>query len=166
MNWNLPDESASQYFGAALARAMMDSDPRAGAVIWLQGDLGAGKTFLVRALLRALGETGPVRSPTYTLMEPYELAGRCIWHMDLYRLADPEELEFLGIRELDESDQFLLVEWPERGRDYLPAPDLKLQMQHRDAGRAVAATASSPRGQQLLDRLRVEQEASGTGAPG
>jgi len=156
MKGYLPDESASERFGAALARAMMAGGPGVGAVVWLTGDLGAGKTFLVRALLRALGESGPVRSPTYTLMEPYELDGRRLWHMDLYRLSDPEELEFLGIRELDAADQFLLVEWPERGQGWLPGPDLKLQLHHRDPGRGFEARAASPRGQALLDRLTEE----------
>ena len=107
------------------------------AVVYLEGALGAGKTTLARALLRALGHEGAVRSPTYTLLESYLLAQAEVHHLDLYRLADPEEVEFLGVRELAGPRAIWLVEWPERGGDRLPAPDLVLEIGFDGAGRIV-----------------------------
>jgi len=119
---SLPDESATLALGAALWPQL----PVTGCV-YLSGDLGAGKTTLVRGLLRAAGHEGAVRSPTYTLIEPYELAGRRIFHLDLYRLGDPEELEFIGLRELL-GRGLLLVEWPGQGHGVLPAPDWTIDL--------------------------------------
>lgn len=126
----LADESATLALGAALARCCP-----VGSVIHLQGDLGAGKTTLARGFLRALGWTGPVRSPTYTLMEPYELAGASVVHLDLYRLGDAEELEFLGLGDLLAARATLLVEWPQRGADRLPAADLIVRLAPDETGR-------------------------------
>jgi tRNA threonylcarbamoyladenosine biosynthesis protein TsaE len=120
--------------GAAIARGLGD---RTGAVIYLEGPLGAGKTTLVRGLLRALGVTGTIRSPTYTLLEPYEPGGRSVVHLDLYRLADPRELESLGLRDYPRERCWWLVEWPERGGARLPEPDLRLRLAHDPAGRRV-----------------------------
>ncbi|MEA5446255.1 tRNA (adenosine(37)-N6)-threonylcarbamoyltransferase complex ATPase subunit type 1 TsaE [Gammaproteobacteria bacterium AB-CW1] len=156
---HLPREEGTQALGAALAELL---PPGEGLVIYLSGQLGAGKTSLCRAFLRALGESGPVRSPTYTLMEPYEPAGRRVWHMDLYRLADPEELEFIGIRDMDASDLVLLVEWPERGRGLLPEADCEIALEHAQAGRLATLKALGPRGASLLaglpSRLRDEAD--------
>lgn len=124
------DDTAA--LGAAVARGLAD---RAGAVIYLEGPLGAGKTTLVRGLLRALGVTGTIRSPTYTLLEPYEPGGRSLVHLDLYRLADPRELESLGLRDYPRERCWWLVEWPERGSPRLPEPDLRLRLAHDPAGR-------------------------------
>lgn len=118
--------------GAAIAGALAD---RPGAVIYLEGPLGAGKTTLVRGLLRTLGVEGTIRSPTYTLLEPYEPAGRSVVHLDLYRLADPRELESLGLRDYPRERCWWLVEWPERGGSRLPEPDLRLRLAHDPAGR-------------------------------
>jgi tRNA threonylcarbamoyladenosine biosynthesis protein TsaE len=132
---------AQERLGAALAAAC----PRP-FVIFLEGDLGAGKTTLVRGFLRALGQGGPVRSPTFTLLEPYELPGGPIFHLDLYRLADPEELAYLGLRDLVGGRSILLVEWPERGRGELPPPDLRIRIEHLADGRRVRLEAVTPEG--------------------
>lgn len=122
-------------------------------VVWLQGDLGAGKTTLVRSLLHGLGYEGRVKSPTYTLLEPYELADRMVYHLDLYRLAAPEELEWLGIRDLLTADDLLLVEWPERGRGVLPEPDLDIVIDYEGEGRRITAQAKTALGEQMLASL-------------
>jgi tRNA threonylcarbamoyladenosine biosynthesis protein TsaE len=144
----LPDEDATLAFGACLAGAL-----GGGAVLYLHGELGAGKTTLARGLLRALGHTATVKSPTYTLVEPYQVAGRPLYHFDLYRLADPEELEFLGIRDYLQPDAILLIEWPERGRGHLPAPDLEIRLAPHDGGRRVRWHACSERGAEIVARL-------------
>lgn len=118
--------------GAELARRFPD-----GGLITLHGDLGAGKTTLVRGLLRELGHAGVVKSPTYTLVEPYHTNGRDIFHFDLYRVADPEELEYMGIRDYLRPDALCLVEWPEKAGDILPKPDLQVFIQHAGTERRV-----------------------------
>jgi tRNA threonylcarbamoyladenosine biosynthesis protein TsaE len=142
------DPEAQTAFGAALAAACPGA-----VVIHLHGDLGAGKTTLVRGFLRGRGHHGPVRSPTYTLIEPYELADGTVYHLDLYRLGDPEELEYLGLRDLLGGEATLLIEWPERGEGWLPAPDLVLDIAHLEAGRDILARALSPEGREVLTRL-------------
>lgn len=136
----LPDAEAT----AGLARALAASAP-AVAVVHLHGDLGAGKSTLARAWLRALGVTGPVRSPTYTLVERYPLAsGGEALHLDLYRIGDAGELEFLG---LDDADARLwLVEWPGRGRGALPAPDLEVTLGVNGDGRSCRLAFQGPAG--------------------
>lgn len=147
----LPDESATQALGAALAQ----SAPTAG---WLamHGDLGAGKTTLVRAFLRALGYAGRVVSPTYTLVESYEIGSRRIAHYDLYRLNDPEELEWMGAREDFGADTLCLVEWPERGLGVLPVPDLELRLLHAGEARQASLDAQSSAGALWLSELHQE----------
>jgi tRNA threonylcarbamoyladenosine biosynthesis protein TsaE len=124
-----------------------------GAVIYLSGPLGAGKTTLVRGFLRALGHTGAVRSPTYTLVEPYQTGPLAVWHLDLYRLADADELEYLGIREEVGTEVVFLIEWPERGREALPDPDVEILIDYLDGGRLVELRASSPLGNRLISDL-------------
>lgn len=147
----LADPAATDALGQALA-VCRPSD----AVVHLHGDLGAGKSSLARALLRGLGVTGTVRSPTYTLVERYPLAdGREAWHMDLYRIGDPGELDFLG---LDEGAASLwLVEWPERGAAALPPVDLAVWLEMQGEGRAVRLEAKSPAGEMWLSDLRAGQ---------
>ncbi len=108
--------------------------------IYLQGELGAGKTTLVRGWLRARGHKGTVKSPTYTLIEPYELAGRQIYHFDLYRLNDPQELENIGARDYFRPDSLCLIEWPERGESYLSPPDLRINIRQEAMQRRVRLT--------------------------
>ena len=127
----LADEAATIAAGAALASAVKG---RAG-VIALSGELGAGKTTFVRGLLRALGHEGAVRSPTYTLVEPYEVAGQRVLHLDLYRLAGAADLTALGLRDELDGATLVLVEWPERAAGALPAPDLTLRFEHVPDGR-------------------------------
>lgn len=127
------DEAEMDALGAELAGVLA-----APAVVFLEGALGAGKTTLARAFLRGLGYTGAVRSPTYTLVESYPFDAFEVHHLDLYRVADPDELEFLGIRDLAASHAIWLVEWAERGADRLPAPDYVIRIDFDEAGRRVA----------------------------
>jgi tRNA threonylcarbamoyladenosine biosynthesis protein TsaE len=135
---DVPDEAAQIAFGSKLACALRG---RAG-IIYLRGDLGAGKTTLVRGLLRGLGHRGAVRSPTYTLIEPYDELTPRVYHLDLYRLGDPEELDYLGLRDLLTGDTLLLIEWPERGLGTLPTPDLELRIRHSPPGRRIVIAAT------------------------
>lgn len=147
---SLPDEGATVSAGHALGRALeaaLGSRPGAGAaIVGLAGSLGAGKTALARATLRALGVTGTVRSPTYTLAEPYETRIGCVWHLDLYRIAEPEELEFIAIRDLVSNSAACLVEWPERGRGGLPEPDCLLSIAPAEDGRRLRIGWNTPLG--------------------
>lgn len=130
-------EAAQLAFGARLADLLAECS----ALIYLSGDLGAGKTTLVRGLIRRLGHQGAVRSPTYTLVEPYDSIEPPVVHLDLYRLSDPEELEYLGLRDLLERRGLILVEWPERGRGVLPPADIELAIAHCDDRRRVRISA-------------------------
>lgn len=147
----LADEEATGALGQALARTRPDT-----AIVHLQGDLGAGKSTLARALLRALGVGGAIRSPTYTLVERYPVEGGEAWHLDLYRIGDAGELEFLG---LDEGTAVLwLVEWPERGGTALPAADVRVTLAVEGAGRSARLEALSPAGTDWLARLSAQDE--------
>jgi tRNA threonylcarbamoyladenosine biosynthesis protein TsaE len=148
----LPDEAATQALGAALARAV-----RPGLVIYLHGDLGAGKTALTRALLHAAGHQGSVKSPTYTLSEPYRIVldGRAVnlIHYDLYRMASPEEFLDAGFREDFNGDNICIVEWPEKGEPVLPQPDVQITLTVSGHGRTVELQALSDLGLLCLERL-------------
>lgn len=134
---HIPDEAGMQALGLRIAHALRIS-PGIGAIIYLHGDLGAGKTTLTRAILQGLGVTGRIKSPTYTVVEPYELSGnppgRMAYHFDLYRLADPEELEFLGVRDYFTVESVVLVEWPERGEGVLPRADVHIRITYPEPG--------------------------------
>lgn len=153
MNLTLDDEQATRRLASAMAGAV-----EAPLCVYLSGDLGAGKTALVRWLLGALGHRGLVKSPTYGLVEHYQVGDLNVVHADLYRLTHAEELEFLGVRDwLSERATLLLVEWPERGAGGLPAADIHLALQHAGGDRRqVTMTAQSPAGDRLLARLRAD----------
>ena len=148
MNLFLDSDEAMRAFGARLAHACP-----ANCVIYLFGELGAGKSTLVRGFLKALGHEGAVKSPTYTLVEPYEVAGKNIYHLDLYRLADPEELEFLGVRDWLENDAILLAEWPQQGRGVMPEPDLTISLSYNGEGRDASVESHTDVGASILNGL-------------
>lgn len=152
MRIHLAGEAAQVTFGRRLAGHL-----RPPCVIYLQGDLGTGKTTLVRGVLRGLGYTGPVRSPTYTLLEPYELEDMRLYHLDLYRLCGPEELEYLGLRDLLDDRSLLLVEWPERGEGDLPPPGLSIRIGYAGDSRVLELVGDGVCGEEL------ESFASGVG---
>ena len=141
----LDGEEAMVAFGQRLAAAL-----DAGASLYLSGELGAGKTTLSRGIARGLGHEGAVKSPTYTLVEPYQDLRIPLYHFDLYRLGDPEELEYMGLREYFDGSAVVLVEWPERGAGFLPDPDLRITIALEGAGRRVDLQAGSPRGEACL----------------
>ena len=134
----LADEAATLAFGKTLTDVLEGSP-----LVFLHGELGAGKTTLVRGILRALGHEGSVKSPTYTLLEPYEVGGRAIYHFDLYRIGASGELDFIGIDELLDADAIKFVEWPERGAGRLPEPDIDIRLSLEGEGRAVEVSVSS-----------------------
>ncbi len=144
---HLDDEAATLALGAELAREL-----RPGMTFYLEGDLGAGKTTLVRGMLRALGYAGRVKSPTYTLTEIYSLPAFDLYHFDLYRMHDPREWLDAGFRELADSDTVKLIEWPDRAAAWLPQADVRVKLQVRDSGREVECVAETELGKALLKR--------------
>ncbi|MAZ69349.1 MAG: tRNA (adenosine(37)-N6)-threonylcarbamoyltransferase complex ATPase subunit type 1 TsaE [Porticoccus sp.] len=145
----LSGEQAMVEFGRQLGKLIV-----APMLIFLRGDLGAGKTTLCRGILGAFGHKGPVKSPTYTLVEPYQFGGDgLVYHFDLYRLGDPEELEFIGIRDYLSQGGCCLVEWPERGAGMLPLPDLQITITAVEDGRRLSITCNTPKGETVLASL-------------
>ena len=134
-----------ETFGESIALHLLP-----GTVVYLEGDLGAGKTTLVRGILRGLGYTGTVRSPTYTLMESYDTNNCVVHHFDLYRLGDPEELEYLGIRDVCDDQSILLIEWPDKGRGFLPAVDLQINISHLPSSREISFEAKGGKGEAFV----------------
>lgn len=148
LKYALDSATATEALGARLAVRL-----RPGNILYLSGDLGAGKTTLARGLLHALGHRGTVKSPTYTLVEPYQIGDWRLFHWDLYRLADPEELDFLGLRDQLDGQAALLIEWPERGQGELPAADVEIALSYAGEGRACRLIALSSVGQAMLADL-------------
>lgn len=146
---NLPDASATEALGAALAAGIAP-----GRVLHLSGDLGAGKTTVVRGALRALGYDGTVKSPTYTLVEPYDLSRLHLYHFDFFRLRDASEWESSGFRDYFGPQAACLVEWPERAGPALGTPDLALRLEFAPVGRRALLSSHTPAGEAWLSSLR------------
>lgn len=149
----IDSDEAMQAFGRRLAQVSQGKGN-----IYLSGELGTGKTTLVRGLLRGLGHTGPVKSPTFALLEPYTFSGFNIYHFDLYRLSDPEELEYMGLRECFADSNLCLVEWPEQGVGVLPEADLVITLSHAGTSRVLTISAKTTYGQALLTKLDIKNE--------
>ena len=144
----LPDEAATLACATRVAQACSQ-----GITMYLHGDLGAGKTTFVRGFLRALGVRGQVKSPTFTVVEPYELPGGAAYHFDLYRIVDPEELELLGVRDYFAPAAYVLVEWPEHGGSVLPQADLQVQLDYVGTARHITLRAATDKGREVLNVL-------------
>jgi len=147
----LADEDAMVALGTRIAQVTQGH-----GIVFLDGDLGAGKTTLSRGIIRGLGHVGSVKSPTFTLVEPYEIGEIRAFHFDLYRLVDPEELEYLGIRDYLEDDALCLIEWPQKGAGFLPKPDLTITISPHDSGRSLSLLPQSSRGETWCAALALE----------
>ncbi len=148
--FELASPDATTRLGGQLAPLL-----RAGGVVYLYGDLGSGKTSLARAVLEGLGYQGRVKSPTYTLVEAYELDVLTVYHMDLYRLSDPEELEYLGVREMIKQSVLSLIEWPDHGLGYITSPDLIINLEYSGKGRWVQLSGKTIHGKDILSGISV-----------
>lgn len=160
-SWPLPDASATAALGHALADALVADRARIdaqGFVLWLRGDLGAGKTALVRAALRCLGVEGPVKSPTFTLLEPYVVSSLRFHHFDFYRFSEAAEFDAAGFRELFGPGSVCAVEWPERAQGRLPTADLSIALQVKDDGRVAHCAAASEAGARCLQAMTISMQ--------
>ncbi|WP_143870334.1 tRNA (adenosine(37)-N6)-threonylcarbamoyltransferase complex ATPase subunit type 1 TsaE [Catenovulum sediminis] len=144
----LTDAEKTVQFGRKLSTAV-----EAPLVIYLEGDLGAGKTTFSRGLIQGLGFSGNVKSPTYTLVEPYELHNLNVYHFDLYRLADPQELDFIGIEEYFSENNIVIIEWPEKGAGWLAQADLMVNMYHKAEQRSLKIEAKTALGTRVVEKL-------------
>ena len=154
LSFDLPDSGATENLGRALAKAFPGSG--SGAIVYLRGELGSGKTTCARSLLRALGVTVPVRSPTYTLVDTYSVAELILVHVDLYRVQTTTEVEELGLRDMTGPGYLMLIEWPEKGGAAVPPADLLLQLAYRGDARAAALGAGSGTGKAWLEKLAID----------
>lgn len=151
---HLHNERATRALGARLADGLRAQD--GGMVIALEGELGAGKTALARATITALGHAGVVVSPSYTLLEPYDVAGRRLHHIDLYRLADPGELETIGLRDIELRHDWVLIEWADNGRGFLPPVDLTIVLAYAGDAREARLSPNSSAGRTLVQALELK----------
>ncbi|BBA32266.1 uncharacterized protein sS8_0298 [Methylocaldum marinum] len=151
MKVTLRDEAETLALAEHVYRAMPP-----GCLVFLHGDLGAGKTTFVRGWLRAAGFSGPVKSPTFTLVEEYPLKDRIVYHFDLYRLNDPEELEWMGLRDYLRPDAVCFIEWPEHGEGLLPDPDIEITLEIAGAERIAEIMGATGCGREVLARLQAE----------
>jgi tRNA threonylcarbamoyladenosine biosynthesis protein TsaE len=154
LGFDLPNSTATEALGAALANAFPGA--ATGAVVHLRGELGSGKTTCARSLLHALGVTGTVRSPTYTLVDTYSIADLTCVHVDLYRLQSVSEVEQLGLRDLTGPNYLMLVEWPEKGGVAVPPADLKLQLLYAGEARRAVLVEASRTGSAWLAKLAID----------
>ncbi|OOF36319.1 tRNA (adenosine(37)-N6)-threonylcarbamoyltransferase complex ATPase subunit type 1 TsaE [Rodentibacter heidelbergensis] len=148
----IPDEATMLRFGKKLAETILGCHAKRAVILYLNGDLGAGKTTLTRGMVQGLGFQGKVKSPTYTLVEEYNITGKMIYHFDLYRLADPEELEFMGIRDYFAKEAICLIEWAEKGAGILPPADLLVNIDYYDDARNITLIAQNDLGEQILQQ--------------
>ncbi len=148
MHIQLSDESETVGFGAKVANLL-----QGGEFIYLRGELGAGKTTFVRGILTALGHKGKVKSPTYTLVEPYLIAGKELYHFDLYRVNEPEELEAMGIRDYFDGKSICLFEWPEQGNEVIVPADIIFSFMHNSKGRELEVSPGSIQGKEIINQL-------------
>tara|TARA_B100000809_G_scaffold68774_1_gene65995 strand:- start:537 stop:1025 length:489 start_codon:yes stop_codon:yes gene_type:complete len=153
LEYFLPDEMATIAIGSGLAEVLKNVPVQQTLVVYLNGDLGAGKTTLTRGFVRGMGHVGNVKSPTYTIVEPYELANWRIFHFDLYRLTDAEELEYMGIRDYFNSDCCCFIEWPEKGTGLLAKADLIINIAYQDEQRVIELQAESVHGEHVMTEL-------------
>jgi len=151
----LKDEAATVACGDALAN-IVKNKLKQGIIVYLNGNLGAGKTTLTRGFVRGMGHVGNVKSPTYTLVEPYDLGDWQVYHFDLYRLGDPEELEFMGIRDYFNEQSCCFIEWPEKGTGLLAKPDLTINMTYDNEQRIISFACHSKLGKKAWSAL-IEQ---------
>ena len=149
----IPHENAMCAFGKQLINAICRLPSRQNVTLYLNGDLGAGKTTLSRGMIQGLGYSGNVKSPTYTLVEEYAIGEKIIYHFDLYRLADPEELEFMGIRDYFSQNCICLIEWAEKGEGILPEADLLVNIDYYDDARNITLIAQNSVGEHILTQL-------------
>ena len=148
LQFTLANERATLALAGKIGRLVAG-----GQTLFLHGELGAGKTTFSRGLLNALGHQGTVKSPTYTLVEPYQLAELTVYHFDLYRLRDAEELEFMGIRDYFRADSLCLIEWPEQGLGYLPVADLDIHLTYEQQHRLVNISANTAAGASIIKAI-------------
>lgn len=148
----LADEEATEALGAAVGIASA-----ADGLVFLQGNLGAGKTTFSRGVLRGLGFKGRVKSPTYTLVEPYSQDDWQVYHFDLYRVSDAEELEYMGMRDFLDERSLCLVEWPEKGEGFLPVADVRITLQPQAEGREAHLVGQTDKGKRILESLIIKE---------
>ncbi|PCH59793.1 MAG: tRNA (adenosine(37)-N6)-threonylcarbamoyltransferase complex ATPase subunit type 1 TsaE [SAR86 cluster bacterium] len=160
----LADEAATVAFGQHLQEAILATEKSATAtrdcayILYLNGDLGSGKTTLSRGLVRAFGHSGAVKSPTYTLVEPYEFETLNVYHFDLYRLSHADEVDYLGVEDYFDSGSICIIEWPQRGEPRIPKADLLIDILIEDGGRRLQCQAKNRRGEVMLQHLQGQYE--------